>query len=805
MIFGIPKNLIRVALASCLLLATSAAAQYQTDAAPQSQVSAPSGGPSPAQNAASPSPTPTARRRKITYGSKELRPLLSRATALAEEDKYDEALMLETKALNLVAAESEPDKLSLSLLLEELGFLQYSKGDYAAAELTYERAFRALDEWRASLPLITPTQDQSLLTLDKLSADKRMHRAMLFMATGRNAQALPLLASIDRDRERDFVIVADHISENDKLKHMGNIAQELDIIISFMMDARPSRPEAAALAATAVLRRKGRVLDALSESLARLRQQLTPEDVRAINEVTEARALLSQLPRRNDLSAAERLALTERLKVLLRDKEQALGERSARYHLFWQPVTIESVRQAIPAGAALVEFVKYRAFNSRASKNSDRWGAERYVAFILKPTGQLAWVDIGAASPIEDQVMRLRTALRRPPDAAAGSRAFADSIAAVREAARTLDTQIMQPIRKLLGPTRDLFIVPDGQLNLAPFAALVDERGDYLLRQYSITYLSSGRDLTRLQESRPRPYSAPTVFAYPAFDGPSTAVVADEGKGCSALDVSASGASSWQAVPAGVADKGSLTARDSQAQIFDLGTIGNTLLEAQDICALLPGTRLFVGGRATESALKDVQGPQILHVATHGFFRPDRRQSDGESQTIWLDLAGYDPALSPMRKEVPAEDVLTHSGLALANANRHQNSSEQDGILTALEASGLNLWGTQLAVLSACSTGLGDIKNGEGFYGLRRALVVAGAESQMISLWNVNDEATRRLVVNFYRLLLYQRRGRSKALRLAQLEMANGRGAWAHPYYWAGFVMSGAWTSLANPDARPRR
>ena len=222
-------------------------------------------------------------------------------------------------------AEPEPDKLSVSILLEEIGFLQYSKGDYAAAEHTYRLAFSALDEWRASLPVIMPTQGQSPLTLDKLSPDKRMHRAMLLLATGRASHALPLLLSIDRDRERDFVVVADHLSENDKLKHMGNISLELNIIISCLTDPRQTRrEEAAILAATAILRRKARVLDALSQSHSRLRQHLTPDDVRAINEVNEARTMLSQLSTRADLDPAERLAETRRLTGLLRDKEQAL-------------------------------------------------------------------------------------------------------------------------------------------------------------------------------------------------------------------------------------------------------------------------------------------------------------------------------------------------------------------------------------------------------------------------------------------------------------------------------------------------
>ena len=456
---------------------------------------------------------------------------------------------------------------------------------------------------------------------------------------------------------------------------------------------------------------------------------------------------------------------------------------------------------ALPAGAALVEFVRHRPFNARATRNADRWGAERYVAFVLRPTGGPAWVDVGDADFVDGQVMRFRAALRRPPDPVSSGHAFAGSMAAMKRAARALDAQVMQPVRRLLGRARHLFVVPDGQLNLIPFSALVSERGDFLLGRYSITYLSSGRDLLRSQENRPRPNSPPAVFAHPAFDGPSAAPADDGGEGCSRVNnqtrADAPRQDTGAAAPPAAND--GAAARDFNAPTFDLGTIGNTLSEARDICALLPEARLFTDGRATESALKRVQSPRILHVATHGFVRPDRVHDAVESQTTWLDLAAYDPAFSPAKEEPPVEDVLTRSGLALANANLlGDNLSGQDGVLTALEASGLNLWGTRLVVLSACSTGLGDIRNGEGFFGLRRALFVAGAESQLISLWSVNDAATRRLMVRFYTLLLRQRQGRLESLRRAQLDMASGRGAWAHPYYWAGFVMSGEWVGLED-------
>src|SRR5262249_21639315 len=145
--------------------------------------------------------------------------------------------------------------------------------------------------------------------------------------------------------------------------------------------------------------------------------------------------------------------------------------------------------------------------------------------------------------------------------------------------------------------------------------------------------------------------------------------------------------------------------------------------EAEAVQKTMAGLTLFRGDKATETALKQVHGPKVLHLATHGFFLDDKPASKHDEAR-----AGQTPA------PAGAENPLLRSGLALAGANRLK-SGEDDGILTAMEASGLDLWGTELVVLSACETGVGKITNGEGVYGLRRSLVIAGAESLVMSLW----------------------------------------------------------------------
>ena len=218
-----------------------------------------------------------------------------------------------------------------------------------------------------------------------------------------------------------------------------------------------------------------------------------------------------------------------------------------------------------------------------------------------------------------------------------------------------------------------------------------------------------------------------------------------------------------------------------------------TAQEAKAIAPQLPGVQVLTGSQATENALKQLHGPSILHIATHGFF--DKNQS--------LDLTDSAGAVEPgaISKDrakatgIRTENPLLRSGLALAGFNRRQSGSE-DGVLTALEAAGLDLRGTKLVVLSACKTGLGDVANGEGVYGLRRAFAIAGAESQLISLWVVNDLGTKDLMVDYYQHL-QNNVGRSAALRQTQLRMLKSQ-QYHHPHFWAPFIASGDWKGMGS-------
>ncbi len=168
----------------------------------------------------------------------------------------------------------------------------------------------------------------------------------------------------------------------------------------------------------------------------------------------------------------------------------------------------------------------------------------------------------------------------------------------------------------------------------------------------------------------------------------------------------------------------------------------------------------------------------IVHIATHGFFFP---QVD----------SGHDASPIYQTSIQQLEDPMLRSGILLAGANNTWNtsasrSSEEDGILTAYELSNLNLDQTTLTILSACETGLGDIDDAEGVYGLQRALKIAGVKYMLISLWQVPDKETSAFMVTFYRNLIYLHMDIEKAYHKTQQEM---RDRFVNPYQWAGFVL----------------
>jgi CHAT domain-containing protein/Tfp pilus assembly protein PilF len=674
------------------------------------------------------------------------------AVVYSDQADYAQAEPLIRRALALREKVLGPDHPDVAITLSNLAYIYFAKNEFEQEEPLYRRALAITEK------AYGPDHPNIGIYLANL--------ATVYWGRGDTRQALATLSRNAELRERNLALVLTTGSEEQKRLYMETLANETDGLVSFHTRAAPDDPRAAELALTTILRRKGRVLDVVSDQVGALRRHLDPQNRVLLDRLSSARSALARLTLQGvDAGVvAERREEEKRLKDEIDRLEATVSERSAEFRTQAQPVTLKAVREAIPDDAALVEFILYRPFDVRATDRKSRFGAPRYVAYVLRRAGGPLWVDLGEAGVLDRGVVSWRRALADPLNQEVSRRG------------RALDELVMRPVRKLLGDARHLFLAPDGALNLIPFGALVGEKNRYLLEDYSLTYLTSGRDLLRMQSSAVS-RQGPLVVADPLFD-------------------------SGAAAPATEAVQNRRSA-DFASAIFT--PLPGTKDEASALGAILPGVRVFTGAQASEALLKHLSGPALLHIATHGFFLPDQPQGapkDARAESRGLILS------AGVSGRVEGENPLLRSGLALAGANRGRGGEGEDGVLTALEAAGLDLWGTKLVVLSACETGVGEVKNGNGVYGLRRALVLAGAESEVMSLWQVSDEATRDLMISYYKRLQVGE-GRTEALRAVQLEMLRGgeqalkhggqiKQNRSHPFFWASFIQSGDWRSINN-------
>jgi CHAT domain-containing protein len=669
-------------------------------------------------------------------------------STLLDKEQFEEADTLLRRSL-AVEEKVRPDaELEIAITLHNLGIIARERKDYGAAETYYLRALamrrrtlgpdhpdvalnlnnlanvyrlkgdvaKSLDVHHQVLSMLErtagPYNGGTVLSLGNL--------ARTYAGMGDVAHALEFQRRVDAAIETQLTLNLAIGSERQKLAFASSLADRTARTISLDAANHFKEPALTELASLVVLQRKGRVLDAMTDALAPVRQRLgTATAQQLFDNLAATTRELARLALSDPQAGAstDRVSAIRRLEAQREQLESALSEQSAEFRAQAQAVTLDVIRAAIPDDAALIEFSVYRPFDPNADSNSTAYGAPRYAAYVIQSREAPRGFDLGPGADIDRAVDTLRQALGDPLRTD------------VKQLSRRVDALVLQPMRAALAHRRRLLISTDGTLNLLPFEALRDEAGRYAVEQYAISYLSTGRDLLRMQVSRSS-RSGPVVIADPAFGSPSQA--------------------------------------DSSSAYF--ARLGGTAQEAQRILALFPDATVLVRERATKSALTTLDAPQLLHIATHGFFLRDQEISN----------------------------PLLRSGLALSGANTSAATSDtrvkSDGILTALEATNLNLWGTKLVTLSACDTAVGEVRNGEGVYGLRRAFFLAGAETLVMSLWPVNDAVTRDMMTAYY-TRLKRGAGRGDALRSAQLAMLASP-SHQHPFYWAGFIQAGEWAPL---------
>jgi len=418
----------------------------------------------------------------------------------------------------------------------------------------------------------------------------------------------------------------------------------------------------------------------------------------------------------------------------------------------------------LPTDSALVELIVFhdRDFGSLLHDGDAGWRAPRLLAFVIpcaRTAAPIAMIDLGETATLTRLVGDAMASHGVAPvrDINAGSTPSSMDATALRE-------RVWEPIVQALGDATQIFVSPDGDLVRVPFGILPDrDRGDgFLLDRYTFVYLSAGRDVLRLGQRGARSAGPPLVIGDPDFDA-------------------------W----------GSPAARLGGDRFPRLKA---TAEEARFVGRTL-GVTPALGADALERAFKAARLPRVIHLATHAFFTPL-----GSARLPVLPTP-TDDGLEPRYLVRPnIQNPLLRSGIAFAGANSWLAGGElpeeaEDGLLYAEDVTGLDLTETELVVLSACKTALGEIDPSEGVFGLQRVFALAGARTMVMSLWSVPDQETHQLMVAFYRGLAAGL-GCAGALRAAQLELrASGRGV----AYWGAFICQGdpgpiSFAAMVHPD-----
>jgi CHAT domain-containing protein/Tfp pilus assembly protein PilF len=637
---------------------------------------------------------------------------------------------------------------SLVITLNNLCRLYYNSGDNESARQIGETA---LEIGNYALGQSHPHLAETLNLLGRIHGSR-----------GSFKKAFEYLKQARRIDMQSFDHMKGFTSEVQKLKFVRKLEAEYHVFLSLVLQKLAGSPGALEEGMNTILTRKGMVLEVQKQFQKAL---LTgdEETLDLFNKLSGVRSQLARMafsgPEQMDINRyREKMAELREVKETL---EIQLSSRSRSYTLYKRKA--EATCRAVSArlgndeNSALVELIKLRSYNFKSGAKK-RWRGYRYFALILIP-GQpyrLKVADLGHGDKTDSMISAMKTAI---------SDLDRISNKKILTLSGRLYKTVFSPIEKKLGGRHHIYLSPDGNLNLIPFEVFFRKKGGFLIEDYTFNYVNSGRDIIG--------------FGSPGEKGEKALIMGDP-------------------------DFNLKLAGQIRGKGFRFERLPGTREEVKTIQSILGKDRvyLYVDDDAREEVLKQKMSPKILHLATHGFFLKNYRSGMGESQTSGRGLKQTSVKKITAYELKPGMSIritnpLLQSGIVLAGANNAlatADSNKSDGIVTAEEILSLQLRGTDMVVLSACNTGLGEVKAGEGVFGLRRAFSQAGARSLVMSMWSVPDKETMELMVEFYRNILTGKLNRAQALRRAALKVkqtAAERYDFANPLFWGAFIFMG--------------
>lgn len=701
--------------------------------------------------------------------------------------KYKEAIPLLTEALRITNMNAGNNSTAYATYLDNLATSYNRLGDFEKAEPLYLEAMRIRKEklgvshpdYASSLnnlsAMYSRASDYSKaenLIVESLRIQKEEHGnkhpeytqslmnlAVIYLETNNPAKELEVFKEINSNYINYLNDNFSFLSESEKVNFLETIDFNFEVFYSFALEYCKQNPEIATDLLNLRISTKGIVLS----SNTRIRNIISKTGNAELNNIFDKLCeLKDEILKASNYSLQEqqkRGINTAQLENEANETEKELSRKSESYRQIYEEknVSFTDIHSALTPNEAAIEFVDFRYWKTK-------WSDTIYYTALVTTRGQKHPTLVKLCSL--DELTRILSVDANNEE----------SYASNKQKSNELYKLIWEPLEQYLKGVEKVYLSPSGLLNKVSFASLNTGGISLLIDKFKIRYTGNLRDIIRIKKEEKNTNFAnqkAVLFGGLMYD-------VDENTMRRNADVYKENINNVQIqdelfIPQESRGGGKwIYLKGTQAEVEKLKTIfeDNKLNVTE-----------YTGDKGIEEVFKSLSGkkaPYILHAATHGFFFPEPDKV-------------YENRESGMKENIYKfnENPLIRSGLIFAGANNAWTSGTEaegieNGILTAYEVSNMDLSNTELVVLSACETGLGDIKGGEGVYGLQRAFKTAGAKSIIMSLWKVPDKATVELMEMFYLNWLKKKMAKEDAFNLAQSEMRN---KYSNPYMWAAFIL----------------
>jgi CHAT domain-containing protein/Tfp pilus assembly protein PilF len=684
------------------------------------------------------------------------------AETLEYQGQHANAETLYKRAVDIGEKALPPNSSDLADYRMGLAWVYENEGKFADAEPLFRQGITTL---QANLGANSPHLGETQMSL-----------AVFYYAWDKPDLAEPYFEKRLGNLMAQFRANAATMSEKDRLIFLATTPGAFPLFYSFVLKYHDRDPALAGKMYDALLQEKGFIAESAAALRAGIEASGDKEALAMLDNLAAEKTQLAALVESTVGDPADRRAQIAQLEQQANQLEQELARRSSAVseQKTFAVVTWRDVQKGLKPGEAAVEIARFQLHDGKSFRDN-----QLYVALVVKPDsknpdliflGDSRELETAPMSAYRAEVAQTRGLTAEAAPGAPGTDAGAGNTSAAYNG-------FWKPLEPALAGVKRVYVSPDGVLNQIPFGLFTDSAGKLIIEKYELRYVNSTKDL--LRQRRSAQTRSAVLVGNPRFD-------LSEAQQRAALVEIGKGSAQPGADPAASAQRVQVASRAINLSGGPLNPLPGTQAEVDAVAKLLAQggwqTATYTGDRALKATMVDLRSPRVVHIATHGFFLP-------EAETRQQSRAGG------AARETQVDPML-RSGLLFAGADRVRSGTPSapgldDGVLTAFEASQLRLEGTELVVLSACETGLGEQSNSEGVFGLRRGLQEAGAEAVMMSMWSVPDRETQELMALFYAKWLGGL-DKPEALRQAQFqerEVVRKRYGTDLPYYWGAFVL----------------